>query len=244
MRLIGSPIAVTAVSLCCLLSACSSSTGPDPEPFTPGIVLPAQGTSVYPGDSLTVAWKSRDLKAGDMVTVTLFNAETSIVVGDNVPALLAADSGAYTFFVFDSLIWDYDRYEFTYTVLVKKSGAEHPSYTSPAPVTLRYGILQPVPGSIYNVGDTLRVSWVWNYFLCYDWQAVLKFSSDNGKTLIPFIDAGVAINRDTYRGEFSWVIPDELEGLPTRSMQCVIEASPYSGGGEYFRVRSGLFTIQ
>lgn len=208
-----------------------------------GIISPAANTSFWLGQKMTVAWKSGDLTENDMVDVILYRSDTSITVGSNVPACTSGDSGSYTFFIYDSLIWDWDIFSFEYNLKVDVTTQDTLEFTA-GPVYLTYGMQVPSGGETYAVGDTLHVRWVWNWWLCYDWQTLLEFSPDGGITYKVFIPYGIDVEDSTLVGTFDWVIPDSLEGIATRSSNCVIKASPYSGGGEFFNFESGVFTVE
>jgi hypothetical protein len=202
-----------------------------------GITSPAAGQNFLLGDSVTVAWNSDELQATDLVSIKLILADTTIAdttitIAEGVPAITGTNMGEFTFFAFDSLVWEWDSLSMEYTVAVENQD-KAVSYESEGPVSFSWGILKPDGSRTYNVGDTLKVSWVWNYYQMWDDGAVLFFSND-GRTWESIVPFGQGFD-DQYRGTFEWVIPASKGGLATTvGDSCKIKAGGYSGGEFFF----------
>jgi hypothetical protein len=230
--------AMAALAVCCV----SSSNTDVVAPVEDGITAPVGGARYWLGDTMIVAWHSTDLDCSDDVRISLFNHDTTIVVAEHVAAVERQAVGSHALFLYDSLIWDWDTPTFEYRIAVDGPAGSGVRYVLDEPVRLSYGMITPDASRSYHVGDTVRVQWVWNWYLCYDNQILLRFSSDAGETYHVIVPHGIE-NDDAYRGEFLWAIPSSIDGSSTVSAECIVQASPYSGYAENFSFTSEQFVI-
>lgn len=228
-----------SLSISLLLSGCLLSPQED-KPLN-GITQPKGEESFWLGETMTITWSSSELEDSDKVDIVLHNQDTSITVARDIPAISDGSTGSYDLFVYDSLVWDWDHESMNYTVAVEND-SHGVRYESKNPVEVKYGMISPDGTRSYRVGDTLVVRWVWSWYLTYQDQALLSFSPNGGQSWHVIVPYGIEFG-ERYRGEFSWLIPETIEGVSTVCDSCLIKAEPYSGGGEYFNFSSNAFRV-
>ena len=104
--------------------------------------------------------------------------------------------------------------------------------------SLPIALATPNGGEVARIGDTLRIKWAADGYVT---SVGIQISPDSGKSWIPVTRRSSVNQGQAGWGDYSWVIPDSLDGVSLASKVCMVSVYDYFGSD---RDRSDqVFTI-